>query len=119
MIGTLHTFVLDCPDPEQLAEFYRSLLGGRIVPDTDGDDDWVDLILSDSGPRLAFQGSPGYRAPIWPGDDGDQQAHLDIRVADLAEAHEEVIASGATLVEEHPTFRVYLGPVGHPFCTVS
>lgn len=41
MIGTLHTVVLDCPDPESLAEFSRGILGGRAVPE---DDDWIDLV---------------------------------------------------------------------------
>ena len=115
-IGTLHSYVLDCPDPRALAEFYRGLLGGSVQADGE---DWVDLEVDGLGARLAFQQSPGYAAPTWPSDDGDQQAHLDIRVEDLARVHEQVLALGARHVETHDSFRVYLDPVGHPFCTVA
>ncbi|MEJ6490498.1 VOC family protein [Leucobacter sp. USCH14] len=114
-IGTLHSYVLDCPDPKELAEFYRGLLGGDVRPDGE---DWVNLEIDGLGARLAFQQSPGYVAPTWPSDDGDQQAHLDIQVDDLAGVHDRVLALGARHLESRDTFRVYLDPVGHPFCTV-
>ena len=115
MIGTVYATVLDCPDPAALAEFYRGILGGEIVPDDDGH--WVDLNIA-GGPRLSFQRSPGHVPPIWPGDDGDQQFHLDIEVADFDVAHEQLLALGARHLETHKGFRVYLDPAGHPFCTV-
>ena len=114
-LGTLHSFVLDCPDPRALAEFYRGLVGGTIQADGD---DWVDLRIDGIGAKLSFQQSPDYAAPVWPSDDGDQQAHLDIAVPDLAGAHDDVLVLGARHIESHGTFRVYLDPVGHPFCTV-
>lgn len=116
MIGELHSYVLDCPDPPALADFYRRMLGGRI--ESDGDD-WVNLMLPGIGPKVSFQLCPGYVAPIWPGDDGDQQAHLDVWVADLEVAHEQLLELGARFLETHDGFRVYLDPVGHPFCTVD
>jgi len=116
MIGTLYTCVLDCPDPAALAEFYRGILGGTIDADEDGS--WVDLTFEGGGPRLAFQQSPGYVPPVWPGDDGDQQFHLDIKVADFDVAHDQLLGLGARHLETHTGFRVYLDPVGHPFCTV-
>lgn len=116
MIGTLHTVVLDCPDPESLAEFYRGILGGRAVPE---DDDWIDLVPDDgTEPMVSFQLCPGYVPPAWPGDDGDQQLHLDIRVPELEAAHAPLLALGARFAEAHDGFRVYLDPAGHPFCTV-
>ena len=115
-VGTLHCFILDCPDPLALAAFYRTLVGGTI--EGGAEDSWVDL-LQPAGAALAFQRSPGFVAPQWPSSDGDQQAHLDIRVDDLAAVHDAVIAAGAQHLETHETFRVYLDPVGHPFCTVS
>ncbi|WP_017792636.1 VOC family protein [Leucobacter salsicius] len=113
MIGELYGVVLDCPDPATLAEFYRSLLGGRIQTDVE----WVDLVLA-SGVIISFQSCPGYVPPRWPGTDGDQQAHLDVRVADLAAADPTVRAAGGRFLEAHDGFYVYLDPVGHPFCTV-
>src|SRR6218665_1840009 len=114
MIGTVYATVLDCPDPTALAEFYRGILGGTIAADPGDDGHWVDLNL-DSGQRLSFQGSPGYVAPVWPGDDGDQQFHLDIEVADFDLAHEQLLELGARHLESHRGFRVYLDPAGHPF----
>ncbi|UOR03126.1 VOC family protein [Leucobacter allii] len=123
MIGALHTVVLDAPDPLALAGFYREVLGGSVEvdPEEDGPDgaEWVELALAETGPRLAFQRSPGYVAPVWPGDDGDQQLHLDIRVADFDAAEQALLAAGARHLETHRGFRVYLDPVGHPFCTVG
>lgn len=117
MIGTLHSTVFDCPDPAALAEFYRGILGGTVVAGED--DGWVNLELPEGPAKLAFQDSPGYVPPVWPGDDGDQQLHLDVLVPDLEAAHEPLLALGARFLEAHDTFRVYLDPVGHPFCTVS
>lgn len=115
MIGRLQAVVLDCPDPTQLAEFYRTILGGRFEPDGE----WIDVILPGETTRLSFQRSPGYVAPMWPGDNGDQQGHLDIAVPDFDVAHDQLLALGARHLESHEGFRVYLDPVGHPFCTVK
>jgi len=115
MIGTLYEVVLDCPDPAALAEFYRGILGGEIKIDDDGR--WADLV-QDGSQSLGFQRSPGYVPPVWPGDDGDQQFHLDIQVEDFDAAHDQLLALGARHLETHTGFRVYLDPVGHPFCTV-
>ena len=58
----------------------------------------------------------------WPR--GQQQAHLDFVVTDIAAAHERVLALGGTALDpvEPPKpapergFRVYADPAGHPFC---
>ena len=115
MIGKLHSIVIDCPDPLGLAEFYSGILGGRIAP---SDENWVDVVLPNGGVQVSFQRSDGYQPPRWPSSDGDQQLHLDIAVDDLDGAHPRLIKLGAQHMEDHPTFRVYLDPVGHPFCTV-
>lgn len=114
MIGKLYGVILDCPEPESLAEFYRHIFGGTLELDEDG---WVDLIL-DTGLRLGFQRCPGYQPPAWPGSDGDQQLHLDIQVRSFDVAEAALLAIGARLIETHDEFRVYTDPVGHPFCTV-
>ena len=116
MIGTLQTVVLDCPDPLALAEFYSGALGGRIEPDGD---DWVDVVLPDGGTRLGFQLCPGYEPPEWPGENGDQQVHLDIEVDDFNDADRRLTLLGARRVAQQPTFWVYLDPAGHPFCIVG
>ena len=109
--------VLDSPDANQLAEFYRRLLGWPTGADEPG---WVTLRPPDGGTGLSFQTEDAYVRPRWPAGAGDQQmmVHLDIEVDDLDAAGAHAIAAGATLAEYQPQehVRVYLDPVGHPFC---
>ena len=116
-IGRLAVMAIDCPDHRALAAFY-SALTGLPVGDDDGDDDWIELV--NNGPTLAFQRVDDYVAPMWPGSSLPQQAHVDVHVLDLDIAEHEVLALGATKAEYQSgtTFRVYLDPVGHPFCLV-
>jgi catechol 2,3-dioxygenase-like lactoylglutathione lyase family enzyme len=57
----LYEVTLDCPEPRELAEFYRRLLGWTYAQDhetTDpAGDDWLVLLPPRGGPRLAFQRS--------------------------------------------------------------
>ncbi|MGI5485733.1 VOC family protein [Microtetraspora malaysiensis] len=123
MIAELQCVVLDCPDPLQLAEFYRSLLGGTVNkqdPRWVLDDDWATL-HSPSGLVLAFQRASDYRPPQWPDPAGPQQFHLDLGVPDLDRAQEQVLAWGATVLDDDSDgrcWRVYADPAGHPFCLV-
>jgi Glyoxalase-like domain len=117
-IAKMRAVVLDCPDPGALAEFYRALLGGDI---TYADDDWVNL--RDGGNvLLSFQRAPDYQAPDWPGVEHGQQFHIDVTVDDVDQAEPQVLALGARRTELQPgiaedsNWRVYLDPVGHPFC---
>lgn len=114
MIGTLHATTLDCPDPRALATFYQRVFGGDVRPDGD-DNRWVDLVISPHH-QLSFQRSDHYAPPVWPGDDGDQQMHLEVVVADLSAAHAALTEIGAVQVDRHPTFWVYRDPAGHLFC---
>lgn len=109
--------VLDAPDAQTLARFYRDLLGWPLGDDTPG---WATIRPPDGGAGLSFQTEPRYQPPTWPADDGDQlmMAHLDIEVDDLDTAGAHALAVGATLAEHQPQddVRVYLDPAGHPFC---
>ncbi|MDQ6523174.1 VOC family protein [Nocardioides sp. LHD-245] len=107
-------FVLDCPDPKALAEFYGALLGRP--PEVDPDGTWATVSSGDH--PIHFQQVDDYRAPQWPGQDVPQQVHLDVDVDDLDEAEAATLALGATKHEHQPgtTFRVFLDPAGHPFC---
>lgn len=109
--------VLDAPDPRALADFYRRLLGWETRNE---DDTWVTLNPPGGGPALSFQAEPAYVRPTWPSGREHQQmmAHLDVEVDDLDAAGAYATAQGATLAEFQPqkTVRVYLDPVGHPFC---
>ncbi|MCW8219266.1 VOC family protein, partial [Streptomyces griseolus] len=50
-----------------------------------------------------------------------QQFHLDLGVADLERAQEDVLRQGATVLDEGDgkrSWRVFADPAGHPFCLV-
>ncbi|WP_017602702.1 VOC family protein [Nocardiopsis alkaliphila] len=120
MIRRLQAIVLDCPDPARLAEFYAHLLGGQVVQDPE-DPDWVE-VRGFEGTPLAFQRTPDYRPPKWPGRQSPQQMHLDFDVDDIEADEKRVLALGATVLERtdqlnpQANWRVYADPAGHPFC---
>jgi catechol 2,3-dioxygenase-like lactoylglutathione lyase family enzyme len=114
---TLWGIVLNPPDARELAAFYRQLLGWAIEQDYT---EWVKLSPPDGGTVLSFQTDAAYIRPNWPAGPDHQQMmlHLGIGTDDLdaAEAHE--VALGAVLADFQPQddVRIYLDPVGHPFC---
>ena len=109
--------VLDCPDPQTLAEFYGALLDWRVERK---EADWWS-VQAEYGDRLEFQKVDGFRAPQWPGQEVPQQMHLDVVVDDLDDAEAAVLELGASKHQHQPgtTFRVFLDPAGHPFCLCS
>jgi catechol 2,3-dioxygenase-like lactoylglutathione lyase family enzyme len=113
MIGRAHHVILDCPDPQALAEFYSELLG---LPVTYRSDDFVVVARDDTSSGFAFQLAPDHRAPQWPDPAHPQQTHLDVMVDDLAAAAPKVLALGARRLPggDH----VYADPAGHPFCLI-
>jgi len=114
-IATLSGVALDCPDPMSLARFYSELSGWSLHDRSD--ESWAQLDTG-GGWTLAFQQVTDYRPPAWPGQDVPQQFHLDFDVDDLDAGEAKVLALGATKAEHQPgtTFRVFIDPVGHPFC---
>jgi hypothetical protein len=101
---------LDCADPQQLADFYRELLGGRQL--------WAkesSVGVDVGGVVLVPQRVAGHRPPVWP---GASIVHLDLTAADIPGAAERALALGATEPAEQPDprWRVLLDPAGHPFC---
>ncbi|WP_182606273.1 VOC family protein [Streptomyces alkaliphilus] len=70
---------------------------------------------------LAFQRVENHRPPRWADPARPQQFHLDPEVADLDRAQEEVLALGASLLDESDeqrSWRVFADPAGHRFCLV-
>lgn len=113
----LTNVTISAPDPGELAEFYQRLLGGEI---TTREPDWVVLKGPEFDLPLAFHIESIHERPTWPAEPGkqQQQMHLDIRVEDLEEASAHAIACGATLAAYQPQddVRVFMDPMGHPFC---
>ncbi len=107
-------FVIDCPDPATLAEFYGGLLDWAVK----ADDEWAEIRPEDRSDCISFQRVDGYAPPQWPAQTVPQQMHLDLIVSDLDEGEAAVTERGATKADYQPgtTFRVFLDPAGHPFC---
>lgn len=111
-----HITVLDAADIATESAFWAAVLGGEV----DADDHWHSIIV-DGKPTLAVQLAPDHRAPEWP-HGLPQQMHVDLWVTDPDDAHREVLALGARLLQDANApglpddFRVYADPAGHPFC---
>jgi catechol 2,3-dioxygenase-like lactoylglutathione lyase family enzyme len=112
---TTRSVVLDCPDPQALAQFYSDILDRPI---TYADDEWVVVTDSASSMRIAFQKVPNYTLPTWPEGPVPQQFHLDFTVDEFEATEKRVLAAGATRAEVQPgeDFVVFCDPAGHPFC---
>ncbi len=113
---------IDCPDPVALANFYSKLSGFKVEPLGDSkpeDVSWICLLRDGEG-VICFQKINNFTTPTWPEGPVPQQMHLDFDVKNLDEAEAKVLALGATKAEfqSATNFRVYLDPVGHPFCLV-
>jgi hypothetical protein len=64
---------------------------------------------------------PAFVTPTWPGGLRPQQLHLDVDVDDLDVGEAAVLQLGARKTDLQPDpaeFRVFLDPVGNPFCLV-
>lgn len=108
--------VFDAAELAPESRFWAGVLGGTV----DEEDDWH-MVSVDGAPRVGVQLAPNHVPPQWP-DGTPQQIHLDLWVADIAAAHDEVMALGAKLLEaggdyaSAEGFQVYADPAGHPFC---
>ncbi|AMS06030.1 glyoxalase/bleomycin resistance/dioxygenase family protein [Acidipropionibacterium acidipropionici] len=116
-IASQPSFVMDCPEPRVLAEFYGELLGWTV--EVEDDESWAEISHGEID-FISFQQVADYRAPQWPGQEVPQQMHLDVAVENLDDAEAAVLRMGATKHECQPSergsFRVFLDPAGHPFC---
>lgn len=109
---------IDAADLQEVSSFWAGVYGGKV----DAEDDWHMVFDRDGVPRIGVQLAPNHVPPQWPDGEQQQQIHLDLWVADLQAAHDEVMALGATLLQAAPDrdavegFQVYADPAGHPFC---
>ncbi|MEU0334354.1 VOC family protein [Streptomyces sp. NPDC006193] len=108
--------VLDCAEPEKLAEFYRQLLEGERTVESAN---LVEIRGAD-GMRLAFRRDVNATPPSWPRPENSLQAHLDFLVEDLDEAERRVVGLGGRPTETRDAAgpyeeRGYADPAGHSF----
>ena len=116
MIGKWQALVIDCEDPDKLADFYQELLGMIRVQE---EDEWISIGDAADRPAVAFQRVDTLVRPQWPDPWHPQQMHVDVKVGDLDAGEAEVLRLGATRQSGGgKTFRVYTDPSGHPFCLV-
>ncbi|MGW2617164.1 VOC family protein [Streptomyces sp. NPDC001500] len=108
--------VLDCAEPEKLAEFYKGLLDAE---ETDTSANRVEIRGAD-GVRLAFRRDVNATPPSWPRPENSLQAHLDFIVDDLDEVERRVVGLGGRPLETKGApgpheERGYADPAGHSF----
>ncbi|MFD7668020.1 VOC family protein [Streptomyces sp. NPDC059788] len=110
--------VLDCADPEKLADFYAEFLEGEIH--TEHLPDRVEVVTD--GAQLSFRRDLNMTPPTWPRPDSSLQAHLDLLVdeADMDEAERKAVGLGARPLDTKDDtgpreVRIYSDPAGHPF----
>ena len=103
--------VLDCADPEKLAEFWAPALGFKNV--WSGGTFVLLLDPNDAEPRLILQKVPEPKS-------GKNRLHFDLHPADVdAEVArlEELGATRGERIEEHGTYWVVMtDPEGNEFC---
>ncbi|TCK27004.1 VOC family protein [Pseudonocardia endophytica] len=121
-IAKLSLTALDCPDTLALALFYSRITGWPVADDSHPG--WAELESGGAGATLAFQlvEDGEFRPPEWPGQEHPQRMHVDFDVPDLDEGERAVLEIGARKHDVQPkpdSFRVFLDPIGHPFCLVK
>jgi Glyoxalase-like domain len=83
-------FIIDCPDPMKLADFY-SQVTGRAIREGSGDD-MAGITFGEVD--LGFQRVEDYRPPRWPGGEHPKQYHLDFEVDDI----EPMVVPGSMVI---------------------
>ncbi|MEU2423404.1 VOC family protein [Streptomyces sp. NPDC007851] len=113
---TAAVVVLDCAEPEKLAQFYREFLEGE---DGEVSANLVEVRAAD-GFRIAFRRDVNATPPSWPRPENSLQAHLDFLVEDLDEAERRVVGLGGRPIDTKDAAgpyeeRGYADPAGHSF----
>ncbi|MGW6293878.1 VOC family protein [Streptomyces sp. NPDC055058] len=108
--------VLDCAEPEKLAEFYKELLQAEEV---DANANRVEVRAAD-GFRLALRRDVNATAPSWPRPENSLQAHLEFVVDDLDAVERRIVSLGGRPMEAGAASgpleeRGYADPAGHSF----
>ncbi|MFE7794984.1 VOC family protein [Streptomyces sp. NPDC057460] len=116
-VAKASVLVLDCAEPEALAEFHVSLLDAEIQVVSDPDS--VELV-GPNGVHMAIRGDHGYAPPSWPRPEDAQQVHLRILVAhgDVDEAEREAVSLDAVPIDTKDSsgsrgVRLDADPAGH------
>ena len=116
MIKSIIGIAFDCPNANELADFYVKLSGWEKEISSD---EWAG-IRTPQGILIVFQTVENYEPPVWPWKNGKQQqmVHIDFYVDNLEEAAQYALKCGAKKAEIQyfDTSTVMFDPAGHPFC---
>ncbi|MFE6400967.1 VOC family protein [Streptomyces alboflavus] len=111
--------VLDCSNPEELAQFYLKLLDAEQCPETSGSRTDIQV---PSGLRMGFRLDLNATPPSWPRPEDSLQAHVDFLVGsgDLDEVERHIVALGGTPIQASgrggsTEARLFSDPAGHSF----
>jgi hypothetical protein len=108
---------MDCADPGALAAFYRDLLGGQTIFESE-----KFVAVTVPGITLTMQKVAGHQPPTWPDDSVPKQLHLELAVDELEAPQARAVALGAVVATHQPSpdrWRVLIDPAGHPFCITT
>ncbi|MFE9774726.1 VOC family protein [Streptomyces sp. NPDC005931] len=108
--------VLDCAEPEKLAQFYKELLE---TEDVDAAANRVEVRVGE-GFRLALRRDVNATPPSWPRPENSLQAHLEFMVDDLDAVERRIVSLGGRPMEAAEAGgpleeRGYADPAGHSF----
>ena len=116
MIKSIIGIAFDCPNANELADFYVKLSGWEKEISSD---EWAG-IRTPQGILIVFQTVENYEPPVWTWENGKQQqmAHIDFYVDNLEEAVQYALKHGAKKAEIQyfDTSTVMFDPAGPPFC---
>lgn len=117
----MYSFTVDCKDPQELANFYGTLLKWEaMVLDEDYACVYAPGTNQGGYPTILFQRNASYQPPVWPEEPEAQQqmAHIDFAVNDLEKAVQHAVNCGAAMAKNQFSndWRVMFDPAGHPFC---
>lgn len=117
----MYSFTVDCKDPQELANFYGTLLKWEaMVLDEEYACVYAPGTNQGAYPTILFQRNAAYQPPVWPEEPEAQQqmAHMDFAVNDLEKAVQHAVNCGASTAKNQFSndWRVMFDPVGHPFC---
>lgn len=111
---SLEMITVDCLDPEALAQWWASAVGGRIASLMPGE---FVMVVRDDGPRLGFQ-------RVDDPTPGKNRVHLDFSTADLDGEVARLVGLGATETGRHTigggfSWVVLADPDGNAFCVAA
>jgi hypothetical protein len=108
---------VDCPEPNVMADFYATLLGGKVTRRIGGD-----ASVNAAGRLLNFRAVPDYKPSTWPSPEVPLHSHFEYVVEDPDAVAQQLLPLGASLAQyqdpDDPHLVVMLDPAGHPFCLI-